>query len=80
MSGASYASLVLENLQFLLLSAVVNRLFKKKKDFIYFLERREGRERNTNVQEKHQLAASGTPLTRGLACNPAVCPDRESNQ
>ena len=55
------------------------------KDFIYlFLEREEGREkereRHINVWEQHQLVASCVPPTRDLACNPGLCPDRESNQ
>ena len=33
-----------------------------------------------DVQEIHQLAASRTPLTGNLACNPGMCPDWESNQ
>ena len=47
------------------------------KDFIYlFLERGEGRERG-----KHQhVVASRTPLTGDLACNPGLCPDRDSKQ
>ena len=54
------------------------------KDFIYFLKRvRRGKEReregNINVQEKHQLVAFHTPLTRDLARNPGMCPDHESN-
>ncbi|KAF6114729.1 hypothetical protein HJG60_010663 [Phyllostomus discolor] len=48
--------------------------------FIYFLERGEGREkkkeRNINVQEKHQLVASCTPPTGDLAHNPGMCPDQ----
>ena len=31
------------------------------------------------MQEKDQLVASHTPPTRDLACNPAMCPDLESN-
>ena len=38
------------------------------------------RERNIDVQEKHQLAASCTPSTGDLACNPGICPDWELNQ
>ena len=49
---------------------------KKKKDFIYFLER--GREGEKG--EKHQLAASCMPPTRDLVRNPDMCPDWESNQ
>ena len=30
--------------------------------------------------EKHGSAASHTPLTGDLVCNPGMCPDRESNQ
>ena len=37
-------------------------------------------ERNINVREKHRLVASCTPPTRDLACNPGMCPNRESNQ
>ena len=45
-----------------------------KKDFIYlFYFQREGK--------KHQcVVASGMPPTGGLACNPGMCPDWESNQ
>ena len=48
------------------------------KDLIYlFLEIGEGREKE---KEKHQCAvASSTPPTGSLACNPAMCPDWESN-
>ena len=54
------------------------RLFFK--DFIYlFLERGEGREkdreRNIDVQEKHQLVDSHMPQTEDLACNQGMCPD-----
>ena len=51
--------------------------------FIYFI-REEGREkekeRNSNVWELHGSAASRTPPSRDLACNPGMCPDWESNQ
>ena len=55
------------------------------KDFIYlFSERGEGRgkerERNINVREKHQLAASHMTPSRDLAHNPGMCTDWESNQ
>ena len=54
----------------------VNNLFVK--DFIYFWERREGREkereRNINVWEKHQLVAFHMLLTGDLAWNPGMCP------
>ena len=61
------------------------KLYNLKKYFIYlFSERGEGREtergRNINVKEKHQFAASPTPPTRDLACNPGMCPAWESNQ
>ena len=52
-----------------------------KKMFYLFLERGERREkerdrnRTTVVREKHQSVANW-----GLACNPGMCPDRESNQ
>ena len=50
-----------------------------KKDFIYFLERGEGRlkggERNTG-----RLVASCTTLTGDLAHSPGMCPDTESNR
>ena len=49
-----------------------------------FLERREGREkereRNIDVQQKHQSVASCVPPTGDLACNPGMCPDWESNR
>ena len=49
-----------------------------KKDFYLFLERGEGREKE---REKHQcVVASHTPPAGGLACNPGMCPDWESNQ
>ena len=61
----------------------------KKKDFIYLLfereegreykRRREGRERNINMQEIHRLVASHMPSTGDLARNPGMCPDRELN-
>ena len=42
---------------------------------------REGeRERNIDMQEKHQLLASHTPQIRDLALNPGMCPDWESNR
>ena len=55
------------------------------KYFIYLLlQRGEGREqereRNIDMQEKHQLAASRMPTTGDLAHNPAMCPDWELNQ
>ena len=37
------------------------------------------RERNIDVQKKHQLAASLMCLTGDLALNPGMCPDQESN-
>ena len=40
-----------------------------------FLEREEGREGNINV-----WVASHTPPIGGLACNPGMCPDQESNR
>ena len=45
-----------------------------------FLERgRQGeRERNINEREKHGSVASHMPPV-GPACNPGMCPDRESN-
>ena len=48
------------------------------KDFIYLsLER--GRE-GDREGEKHQcVVASHAPCTAGLACNPGMCPDWESN-
>ena len=51
------------------------------KDLIYlFLERWEGREtgRETSTCKQVWLVASHPPPTRGLACNPGVCPDWES--
>ena len=49
------------------------------KDFIYlFLEMAREGERE---REKHQcVVASHAPSTGDLACNPGMCPDRESNQ
>ena len=41
--------------------------------------REEERERNVDVQEKHQLVASPTSPTRDLACNPGMCPHWELN-
>ena len=38
------------------------------------------RERNIEVQKKHQLAASLMCLTGDLALNPGMCPDWELNQ
>ena len=47
------------------------------------MERGEGREkekeRDTDVQEKHQLVASHMPPTRDLNCKPGECSDQESN-
>ena len=37
------------------------------------------RERNIDVQEIHQLAASHTPPTRNLAYNPGMCPNQVSH-
>ena len=46
-----------------------------KKGFYLFIFRQRGRE-----GEKHQcVAASHTPHTGNLACNPDMCPDWESN-
>ena len=57
--------------------------FFLERDFIYF--QREGtegrdRERNIDVQEKHQLFASCTPPMGNLASNPGMCPGRESKR
>ena len=58
-------------------------LFYFLKDFTYFLERGEGREkereRNIDVQEKHPSGASCRPPTGDLACNSGMGPDQESN-
>ena len=52
--------------------------FFVKISFILFLDRGEGREKEG---EKHQcVVASHTPPTGGLAHNPGMCPDWESNQ
>ena len=49
------------------------------KDFIYlFLERR--REGIREGEKHHCVVASCAPPTGGLACNPGMCPDWESNQ
>ena len=52
--------------------------------YYFFSERGEGRkkerERNIDMQEKHQLVASCTPPPGDLVHNPDLCPDRESNQ
>ena len=58
--------------------------FSFKKDIIYlFLERGEKREKerekNINVREIHRLVASHMPPTGGLAGNPGMCPDWDSN-
>ena len=50
------------------------------KDFIHFLGKEGGRERNINVREKHLLLASHVPPTGDLGWNPGLCPDRESNR
>ena len=54
------------------------------KDFIYFLERGEGRdkerERNTDVWEKHRSVTSHLPPTGNLARSPGMCPDWELNR
>ena len=48
--------------------------------FYLFIFRERGRERKREG-EKHQcVVASCTPPTGGLACNPGMCPDWESNQ
>ena len=44
-----------------------------------FLDRGEGREKERDVQEKHQLVASWAPSGGDLAHNPGMCPDQESN-
>ena len=50
------------------------------KDFILFIFRERGRE-GEREGEKHQcVVASHAPPTEGLAQNPGMCPDRESNQ
>ena len=59
---------------------MLNSLFTTEKDFfndfIYLsLERGEGREK----ERERELAASQSPPTGDVACNPDVCPDRESN-
>ena len=33
-----------------------------------------------DMQEKHRSVASCTPPAADLACNPSMCPDRESSQ
>ena len=48
------------------------------KDFIYFIFREKGRERERE-EEKHQSVASHTAPTRHLAPNPGMCPGRESD-
>ena len=54
--------------------------------FYLFLEKgeergkREGREKNTDVQEIHRLVASCTSPTGDLAHHLGMCPDQESNQ
>ena len=53
-------------------------LFYFFKDFIYFFRER-GKEGETEG-EKHQcVVASCSPPTRGLDCNPGMCPDWELN-
>ena len=42
--------------------------------------REKERERNIDVQEKHQSIASCTPPTGDLAHNPGMCSDWDSNQ
>ena len=50
-----------------------------KKNFV-FMFRERGRE-GEREGEKHQCAvACCTPPTEGLARNPGMCPDQESNQ
>ena len=57
---------------------------KDLKNIYLFSERGEGREkereRNTDVQETHRLAASQIPTTRDLAGNPGIGPDWKLNQ
>ena len=65
-------------------------LSKANKNTNYFLkvvfifserERREKeKERNVDVWEPHRLVASYMLPAGGLACNPGMCPDWESNQ
>ena len=50
---------------------------KKKNEFVYFLEKGEGGEKEG---EKHQCVVSHAPPTGDLAHNPGMCPDWESNQ
>ena len=52
------------------------------KNIYFFREkgREKERERNIDVRENRQLAASCVPPNGGLAHNPGMCPDRESNQ
>ena len=45
------------------------------KDFIYFLDRGEERERNINVWLPHTCPTPGN-----LVCNSRMCPDWKSNQ
>ena len=48
------------------------------KDFIYLLsERGEGREKER--ERNIDVCCPSHPLTGGLACNPGMCPDWESN-
>ena len=49
---------------------------------LFIFRERGGRERNSDVREKHHLVASHAPLppTRDLARNPGMCPDWESNR
>ena len=59
-------------------------IFFKKRFYLFILERGEEsgeeRERNINVQEKHQSVASCTPPSGDLVCNPGMCHDWELNQ
>ena len=53
--------------------------FKFFKRFYLFIFRQRERE-GEREGEKHQyVVASSVPLTGGLACNPGMCPDWESN-
>ena len=55
-------------------------IFFFKKRFYLFIFRERAREREKEEEKHRCVVVSHTPPIRDLACNPGMCPDRESNQ
>ena len=69
---------MLREISFVIFSSCVGPFFlKKKRDFIYFLER--GRERQTEEETHQRVVSSRTPPIGNLTRNPGMCPDQELN-